>query len=93
MEKLGLNKKSSKLRLDLTLLMLCIQVSKKHVKKEVSKQIHEKAAPFVTWLRTAEEESSEEEDGEDDVEVVYSDKQSGPSLTAQPEPTQQVSGL
>jgi translation initiation factor 5 len=45
------------------------KVHKKHVGKEIAKQIHEKAAPFVDWLKNAEEESSEEEDG---VDVVYS---------------------
>ena len=40
------------------------QVSKK--KKEQAKAIREKAAPVVTWLRTAEEESSSEDE---DVEV------------------------
>ena len=61
------------------------QVSKKHVKKEVSKQIHEKAAPFIKWLREAEEETSEEEEEEDGVEVVYSNQSSG-KLTIKPEP-------
>ncbi len=42
--------------------------------------IREKAAPFVTWLRTAEEESSDEE-----VEVVYSEAQAGNSLIVQEE--------
>jgi len=41
-----------------------VQVPKKHGKKEVAKQIREKAQPIVTWLRTAEEESSEDEDVE-----------------------------
>jgi len=44
--------------------------SKKHVKKEVSKQIHENVSPFINWLKEAEEEDSSEE--EEDVEVVYS---------------------
>lgn len=62
------------------------------MKKEISQQIHEKAMPFVEWLRTAEEETSEEEE-EDEVEVVYSEKQAGPSITAQPQETSdQVSG-
>ncbi len=61
-----------------------MQVSKKHVKKEVSKQIHEKSAPFITWLRDAEEETSEEED--DEVDVVYSNQSSGPTLIAEPQP-------
>lgn len=59
------------------------KVHKKHVKKEVAKQIHEKAAPFVSWLRTAEEESSEEE--EEEVGVEFSSKQTGTTLAVQPE--------
>uniref|UniRef100_A0A5S6QWX1 Eukaryotic translation initiation factor 5 n=1 Tax=Trichuris muris TaxID=70415 RepID=A0A5S6QWX1_TRIMR len=42
--------------------------SKKYVTKEESKEIHAKAAPFLNWLREAEEESDSECDG---VEVVY----------------------
>lgn len=48
------------------------QVSKKYVSKELAKEIHAKAAPFVKWLKEAEEESegSEEEEEEDEnVEV------------------------
>lgn len=52
------------------------KVSKKYVPKEVAKEIHAKAEPFVNWLKEAEEESEgseeEEEDEEDNVEVVYS---------------------
>ncbi|XP_068608074.1 eukaryotic translation initiation factor 5 [Brachionichthys hirsutus] len=51
------------------------KVSKKYVSKELSKEIHAKAAPFVKWLKEAEEESEEEEEKEEDdenVEVVYS---------------------
>lgn len=51
------------------------QVSKKYVSKELAKEIHAKAAPFVKWLKEAEEESegSEEEEEEDDenVEVTH----------------------
>ena len=43
---------------------MCVQVPKK--KKELAKEIREKAAPLLNWLRTAEEESSSEDD---DVEV------------------------
>lgn len=68
--------------------VLCSQVSKKHVKKETSREIHEKAAPFVDWLRTAEEESSDEEE-ENEVEVVYSKNQTGASIVAQPQETSQ----
>lgn len=51
------------------------QVSKKYVSKELAKEIHAKAEPFVKWLKEAEEESEgseeeeEEEDG-DNVEVI-----------------------
>lgn len=58
--------------------MLLRKASKKHVNEEVAKSIHEKVAPVVNWLRTAEEETSEEE--EEDVEVVYSDKVSGAGI-------------
>lgn len=48
------------------------QVSKKYVSKELAKEIHAKAAPFVKWLKEAEEESegSEEEEEEEDDENV-----------------------
>ncbi len=55
----------------------CAQVSKKHVSKDVAKQIRDRAAPFIEWLRSAEEESSGEED--DEVEIVYSERQAGPA--------------
>lgn len=48
----------------------------KMVTKEMSKEIHTKAAPFIQWLKEAEEESSEEEGDEgtdEEVEVVYAD--------------------
>lgn len=32
------------------------KISKKYVSKEVAAQIHAKAAPFITWLKEAEEE-------------------------------------
>ena len=44
------------------------------VTKEISKEIHTKASPFIQWLKEAEEESSEEEEAEgnsdEEVEVV-----------------------
>ncbi|XP_057315024.1 eukaryotic translation initiation factor 5-like [Hydractinia symbiolongicarpus] len=46
------------------------KVSKKYVKKSVSEQIHAKAKPFIDWLKTADEESDEE----DEVEVVYTNR-------------------
>lgn len=40
--------------------------SKKYVSKAMSRQIHEKVAPFIKWLKEAEtEEDSSSEDGED----------------------------
>jgi len=48
------------------------KASKKYVSKEVSKEIHNKAAPFIKWLVEAEEESSDEDSEEEEVEVVYS---------------------
>lgn len=47
-----------------------MQVSTRYVDKKVSAEIHEKASPFIKWLREAEEETSDEED----VQVVYSTK-------------------
>lgn len=47
--------------------------SKKYVKKEVSKEIHEKAKAFVDWLKEAEEEESSDDDDEEEViEVAFS---------------------
>lgn len=49
------------------------KVSKKYVSKEHATKLHEKAAPFIAWLKEAEEESSEEDDDEeeDEVEVTF----------------------
>ncbi|KRT80751.1 hypothetical protein AMK59_5118 [Oryctes borbonicus] len=49
------------------------KVSKKYVPKEISQEIHNKAAPFIKWLQEAESES-EEESSEDDVEIEYTDR-------------------
>lgn len=53
-----------------------LQVSKRYVAKEVSQEIHSKAAPFVKWLQEADtEESSEsEEESDADVEIEYDDR-------------------
>lgn len=45
------------------------KVSKKYVSKDLSQEIHDKAAPFMTWLKEAEEEDSESEEEDDDLEV------------------------
>lgn len=52
------------------------KVSKKYVSKDVATEIHEKAKPFIVWLKEAEEEdSSDEEDDEDsEVEIEYNDR-------------------
>ena len=59
-----------------------VQASKRHVDEAIAKQIHDKVAPFVNWLRTAEEESSDE-DEEDELEVVYSQKAMGTEIVTE----------
>ncbi|XP_058803818.1 eukaryotic translation initiation factor 5 [Phymastichus coffea] len=55
------------------------KVSKKYVSKDLSQEIHDKAAPFLTWLKEAEEEESEsEEDDDDDLEIEYDDRAKQP---------------
>merc|ERR1711902_50621 len=44
------------------------KVSKKNVSKETSAKIHEKAQPFIKWLKEAEEES---ESDDDEIEVDF----------------------
>lgn len=46
-----------------------LKVSKKYVSKELAKEIHVKAAPFVKWLKEAEEESEGSEEEDENVEV------------------------
>ncbi|XP_056645963.1 eukaryotic translation initiation factor 5-like [Diorhabda carinulata] len=54
------------------------KVSKKYVAKDVSQEIHDKAAPFIKWLKEAESEDSENEDeseyDDDEVEIEYNDR-------------------
>ena len=49
------------------------KVSKKYVSKEVATQIHDKAAPFIKWLKEAEEESEDSEEDDDDI-VGFDDR-------------------
>jgi len=49
------------------------KVQKKNVGKEVAQEIHEKAQPFIKWLKEAEEEESDGED-EEEIEVVYDER-------------------
>ena len=44
-----------------------LQVSKKYVGKDVAKEIRDKAKPFITWLKEAEEDESSDDEG--DVQV------------------------
>ena len=53
-------------------ILFYFQVSKKYVSKETAQKIHDKAAPFIKWLKEAEEESdSEDSDG---VEVDFDNR-------------------
>ncbi|XP_043481593.1 eukaryotic translation initiation factor 5 [Leptopilina heterotoma] len=54
------------------------KVSKKNVSKDLSQEIHDKAAPFITWLKEAEEEESESEEEDDDLEIEYDDRAKQP---------------
>jgi len=49
------------------------KVSKKYVSKDVATQIHDKAAPFIKWLKEAEEESEDSEEDDDDI-VGFDDR-------------------
>ncbi len=53
------------------------KVSKKYVSKDVAQQIHDKAAPFIKWLKEAEEES---ENSESDIEIGFDDRAKVDSL-------------
>ena len=56
----------------MSVMSLTFQSSKKYVSKDVSKELHTKAEPFIKWLKEAEEESSgEEEEDDSDVEVIF----------------------
>jgi len=56
-----------------TILEWSEKISKKYVPKETSEKIHEKAKPFIQWLREADEESSEDDD-DSDLEIEYNDR-------------------
>lgn len=60
--------------------------SKKYVAKDISKEIHAKAEPFLNWLQEAEEESDESED--EGVQVVYSSTEKAGIKTIEPESKQ-----
>lgn len=46
-----------------------VRVNKKCVSKDLSHEIYDRAGPFLTWLKVAEEEESESEEEDDDLEV------------------------
>lgn len=56
------------------------KVSKKYVSKDVAQQIHDKAAPFIKWLKEAEEESEDSEEDDDEVEIGFDDRAKVDSL-------------
>lgn len=63
-------------------------MSKKYVSKEISQEIHNKAAPFVKWLQEADtEESESEEESDEDVEIEYDDRAHVTPLKPQPKAT------
>lgn len=49
------------------------KISKKYVSKEIAQKIHDKAAPFIKWLKEAEEES-DSEDSDGGVEVNFDNR-------------------
>jgi len=58
------------------------KVSKKYVPKELAEKIHKNAAPFVTWLQEADEES----ESDSDTEIDFNDRVRGEGLVAAPTP-------
>ncbi|EZA47159.1 hypothetical protein DMN91_000848 [Ooceraea biroi] len=62
------------------------KVSKKYVSKDLSQEIHDRAAPFLTWLKVAEEEESESDEEDDDLEIEYDDRAKQESLKQQQKP-------
>lgn len=64
------------------LLEWASKVTKKYVSKDLSQEIHEKATPFITWLKEAEEEESDSEE-EYDLEIEYDDRAKQPSYGKQ----------
>ncbi|XP_064601567.1 eukaryotic translation initiation factor 5-like [Liolophura sinensis] len=61
------------------------KVSKKYVSKAVAQEIHDKAQPFISWLKEAEEEDDDDEEDDENVEVVYSTTEKVGAHTVEPE--------
>ncbi|XP_053972451.1 eukaryotic translation initiation factor 5 [Hylaeus volcanicus] len=64
------------------------KVTGRYVSKDLSQEIHDKAAPFITWLKEAEEEDSESEEEDDDLEIEYDDRAKQSLKPQQPTPVQ-----
>ncbi|KOC61218.1 Eukaryotic translation initiation factor 5 [Habropoda laboriosa] len=64
------------------------KVTKRYVSKDLSQEIHDKAAPFIIWLKEAEEEDSESEEEDDDLEIEYDDRAKQSLKPQQPLPVQ-----
>ncbi|XP_044730009.1 eukaryotic translation initiation factor 5 [Chrysoperla carnea] len=63
------------------------KISKKYVSKELNQEIHNRAEPFIKWLKEAEEEESDsEEESDDDLEIEYDDRAKGTPLKEIPKP-------
>jgi len=61
-----------------TLLEWSQKESKKYVGREMSRKMHEKVAPFIKWLKEAEEEEeSSDEDNQDEENAVEEDDDEG----------------
>ncbi len=66
------------------------KVSKKYVSKDIAQEIHDKAAPFLTWLKEAEDEESDSDDEDDDLEIEYDDRAKQPLKQQQQQQKQQT---
>merc|ERR1711915_342277 len=64
------------------------KVSKKYVSKETAAKIHEKAQPFIKWLKEAEEES-DEDDEDDDIELTFDEKAHISKIKEEKEPVKE----
>lgn len=69
------------------------KVSRRYVSKDLCQEIHDKAAPFLTWLKEAEEEDSESEEEDDDLEIEYDDRAKQSLKPQQPPPAQKPSAV
>lgn len=68
------------------------KVSRSHIPKDVSQEIRDRAAPFFTWLKEAEEEDtdSDDEEKDDDLEIEYDDRAKQPLKQQQQQPAKKA---